>query len=231
MTNILVLIPTRSEVSEVTMKSIRDQTVGNLSILVITKKMSLNIPVGIRVARTINSFADDDFSSWWIMLKNNDYILRTDDDAYLPPNFLEENLKLNADVVGSSGYGQLIKTKPFMFCLNGRFPEVIAEDSYIFYYFKYLGLKACGYKVRPEKLKRKKHNLQYWLNVGGERYRIGYLPHMVILSFRDSISGFNVGFNAFYIFLGYILSSIKRLKKYPFNKMVSKLQLFRLVKQ
>lgn len=221
---ILVLIPSVRGVSDGTWKSINSQSIGVSRIVVSDKIFPSYLSVGERASKSINE------SIKYVDLKCYDYILRTDDDAYLPSNFLEENLKLNADVVGSSGYGQLIKMEPFMFYFNGRFPEVTAEDSYIFYYFQYLGLKAYKYKVRPEKLKRKKHNLKYWLNVGEERYRIGYLPHMVILSFRDSISGFKVGFNVGYIFLGYLLAFIKGLQKYPFSGMVTKLQLLRLVK-
>lgn len=218
---ILVIIPSLRGVSKETLDSIQQQTITVMKIIVSNKKYSSRLSVGERVAKACN------YTLSRVDLTQYDYILRTDDDAYLPNKFLEKNLELNADVVGSSGYGQLIKVKPFLFYFKGKFPVVGAEDSYIFHMFNHLGLKASKYNIRPRKLHKKKHNKKYWMRVGEERYKIGYLPHIVLFTFRDSISGYKVGYKVIYIVLGYFTSFTKRMRKYPFNKTTQKLQILR----
>lgn len=218
---ILVLIPSRRGVSVTTLKSVRAQTVPVSKIVIADKIFPANIPVGKRVAMALNSVLPT------LDLSDFDYILRTDDDAILAKDFIEENLKTGADIIGSSGYGQLIKVEPFLKHFKD-FPIVVAEDSYVYYAFMDMGLKVSGYAVRPKKIRKKKHSKSYWINGGMERYRTGYMLYNILISFREPLSGFTVGLESIYIIIGYLMGFFGQIEKHSFSQMVRTYQMKRL---
>lgn len=237
---ILVLIPTLNDDPLDTLKSLMEQTIKPSRILIavgskvlyqkLIMRQNMNSvelhyikpdtqePLGVRVAKALNFLLSK------ISLKDYDYLLRVDADTVLPPRFIEENLKANADCVGKAGYAMLLKMECFLKFFGGRFAEVSAEDSYI-------GLKllsmGCNVKpwVLPPKLKRRSgahHSWRYYFIRGVEMYKLGYEPIHVIDALRRDVR------NVFAL-MGYMIAILKREKRYDIASWVFKAQLKRLI--
>ena len=159
-----------------------------------------------------------------VRLEDFDYIVRVDADTVLPPNYIEENLKDKPDLCGKAGYGLIVKVKPFLKLLNGRFHPK-SDDSYIRYKFRMKGLKVTDWKVKPV-VKRKsggKHGLKYFLYRGFNMYRLGYEPLHVLGSFRWEPRNFLTVF-------GYLLALLKRERRFDVAPFVWKQQINKLRK-
>jgi len=243
MIKIVAVIPTLGDDPAVTIRSLIAQTVPIERILVavgsknlynslmsrsrclpskvkfVYVKPSSAVCIGKRIAKALNVVLG------LVDLGSFDYLLRVDADVVLPEFFVEENLKLNADVVGSAGYALLVKVKPFLRILRGRFKEVCAEDSYLSYSFLYNGYAVESWRVKPKLLRKsgKPHSWKYFYIRGIEMYKIGYEPLHVIASLRYELR------NAFAV-LGYISSLLSRSQKYPFARCVFKKQLEKVTK-
>jgi len=144
---ILAVIPTLDDDPTDTIKSLLRQTVKVSKIIVavgssklyrnlisrysdnvaefVYVKPNFSDPLGKRVAVALNRALSK------VRLSEYDYLLRVDADTVLPSNFIEENLKVDADYVGKAGYAMLLKMNCFIKFFNGRFFEIGAEDSYI----------------------------------------------------------------------------------------------------
>lgn len=237
---ILAIMPTLTDDPSDTIKSLMKQTIKPLRILVavgsktlyqklnryqnmdaveyIYVKPNFQEPLGVRIAKALNFLLSK------ISLREYDYLLRVDADTILPPRFIEENLKANADYVGKAGYAMLLKVECFLRFFGGRFVEVGAEDSYI-------GLKllsrGCSVKswVLPPKLKRKSgvhHSWRYYLTRGVEMYKLGYEPiHVIEVLRRD--------FRNMFTIIGYVIAALKRVERYDIAPWVFRAQLKRLV--
>ncbi|MEM0075863.1 MAG: glycosyltransferase family A protein [Conexivisphaerales archaeon] len=237
---ILAIIPTLDDDPSETIKSLMNQTVRVSKILVITgtrslykkltsnnssdilqifyDKPNLQYLVGKRIAIGINRALST------VNLNDYDYLVRADADAILPQDFIEENMKLDADYVGKAGYAMLLKMSCFLKVFGGRFAEVGVEDSYI-------GLKLLsqGYSVRtwalPPRLKRKSgihHTWRYYFTRGIEVYRIGYEPIHVTEFLRNGIKNI-------FTLLAYYISIIKRTERYDIAGWVFREQWRRIV--
>jgi len=99
---------------------------------------NLHEPLGKRIVIALNHALSK------ACLEDYDYLLRVDADVMLPKRFIEENLKVKADCVGTAGYAVLLKMNCFIKVFNGQFPEVAVEDTYIA-----LKLLSLGYSVKP----------------------------------------------------------------------------------
>jgi len=237
---ILAVIPTLDDDPTDTIKSLLRQTVKVSKIVVAVGSLNLyrklisrysnsvaefvyvkpnfRDPLGKRVAVALN------YALSKVRLSEYDYLLRVDADTVLPSNFIEENLKVDADYVGKAGYAMLLKMNCFIKFFNGRFFEVGAEDSYI-------GLKLLsqGCSVRswviPPKLKRKSgthHSWRYYFVRGMEMYKLGYEPLHVVEVVRHD-------FRNVFTIVGYAMAAFKRLKHYDISNWVFRAQLRRLI--
>jgi hypothetical protein len=137
------------------------------------------------------------------------YILRVDGDTILPKNFVEESLKLNADLVGCGGYAQLLKTSTFKELFDNVYPVDFAEDTVLTEaVIRSPNHSYSKYVVKPITPAPKKYPLSSWIKNGEFRYRIGmpFLP--TCLSFRDRRSSTLVGFNSVLIIMGFLRAKI-----------------------
>jgi len=215
----VVVIPTRETVRTALLKSVRNQTLPPALILVADKKFSLEMPLGERIGKAINLELSK------VGLEKFDYLVRFDDDLTpLPSDFMEQNLKLDADLIGDRfGHAQIIKVKPFLKYLGGKWPEVQAEDSYIIMTFRVHGLKISPHRIEAERSYRK-HDRRYYLENGKARYRFGNRFLRLFLSFRDKIGGEYVFFNFVYVIAGYLLALLSRTEKHWFAEHARKAQ-------
>ncbi|MCD6530481.1 glycosyltransferase family 2 protein [Candidatus Bathyarchaeota archaeon] len=174
--------------------------------------------LGLRVAKALN------YALKKVKVEDYDYILRVDADIKLPPDFIEKNLEIDAEIVGKAGYAMLIKTKSFLKIFNGRFPEVPAEDSFLNLSLMSRKRKVEDWRTPPILLKqsRKKHSWRYYFHRGEAMYKLGYEP--IHVAERARTYGL---MNAFTV-LGYFISVIKRKEKYEISRWVFKTQLKRL---
>lgn len=156
-------------------------------------------------------------------LNRYDYILRVDGDVVLPPNFVEENLRQDADVVGTCSYAMLIRIPPFLRAMGGRlYPE--NDDAYL-----RAKLQSCGYRIAQLKVKpiviRKPGTHQgprYFTVRGREQYRLGYEPVHTLLTIREGNPR-----NLLLLF-GYVAAWLQKEPKYDVAGYVRSYQIHRL---
>jgi len=235
---ILLVIPTLKDNPTEAVESVQCQTVPVSKIIVVVgsrqlcnelanelakcadiifSKPSMKEPLGLRVAKALNIALSR------VRIEEYDYILRVDADIRLPKKFIEENIKLDADIVGKAGYAMLIKNKTFLQIFKGQFPEVASEDSYINYKLWSLGKKVEDWKVYPKLLPQsvRKHFWRQKFHSGMEAYRIGYEPIHVVARLRSDPAK-----NVFFC-LGYTCALLRCLRKYEFAAKVFKFQIKR----
>lgn len=187
-------------------------------LVILPKKVpGKNVPA--KVSRVLNEGLQH------IKLENFDYILRVDGEVILPSNFLEEALKEEPDLYGGAGYAMLIKVKPFLQIMKGKFhPE--SDDSYTCYKFMRSGCNFIRkYKVRPILLRKpgRHHGIKYYVTRGEIMYKVGYEPLHVLASFYWDL------WNIFAVF-GYFIALLKREKKFDVAKFVWNKQVRRLLR-
>ena len=131
-----------------------------------------------RISNVLNRF----FGT--VDLEQYDYLLRVDSDTVLPPNFLEENLQQNADVVGY-GHAHIIKISAFKEVMNCRFNSV-SDDTYLNFKFMKEGYVWKYWNVKPVMLRRNGclHGVKYYLERGNVMWVNGYCPTHVFGSVR-----------------------------------------------
>ncbi|MFZ7137768.1 MAG: glycosyltransferase [archaeon] len=236
---ILCLIPTLRDDPSKTIDSVFKQTLKVSSIIVIVGSkrlynqiaaLSSNIIeiiyfkpntddyLGKRVARALNVALSH------INLEDYDYILRIDADTMLPPKFIENNIKANADQIGTSGYAMLLKASSFIDVFKGKFTEVGAEDSYIGLHFLRSGCSVKQWICKPNLMRKsgQHHSYRHYYDRGIEMYKLGYEPiHVFETFFHDIRSIFSS--------LGYILAIFKKIERYEISDWVFKTQIRRLI--
>ena len=208
-----------------TIDSVRNQTVKVDKFIIMTEKLDDKLPIGVRQGILINKALK------WINLQDYDWILKIDDDVFLPRNFIEENLKQGGDIIGTGGHALLIKVKSFLSVFD-KYPEVISDDTYLGLKFVCFGYKRSSWKVRaiwlrfknrPIWLRLKKDDWLYHFYRGTCLYRLGYEP---IHLFYDSV---NPRINP-WIISGYFYSFFSRIKRFSFADKVTNRQIRRLVR-
>ena len=174
----------------------------------------MNEFTGMRVAKALN------YALSHVDLTKYDYLLRIDEDTIIPQNFLEESINLKVALVGEAGYAMLIKVPIFTDLLNGKFPVVPAEDSYLIYYLLWKGEKVSSWKVPPIKLSTsmKTHSWRYFYTRGKEMYKLGYEPLHVIKTIMNTFS-----------LLGYMTAALLNEQKYQFSQWLFKKQLSKIL--
>jgi hypothetical protein len=209
---VLCIIPSLpKDLNPLTIQSILNQTYSVEMLVVFPKKV-----VGKTVSQKVSRVLNEGLSH--IKLEDFDYILRVDCDTILPADFLEENLKGEPDLCGDAGHAMLIKVKPFLDVMKGKF-HPLSDDSYTCYKFMKEGCKFVKRRVEPIKTRQMglhhgtsyfakpgHQNILYFYNRGKGMHRLGYEPFHVLGRLRYSI------WNVFAVF-GYFTALIKREKK------------------
>jgi len=170
---IICVIPALpSEVKLSTLRSIFSQTIPVDYTILLTKKVQEKLRFPVKISLVLNEMLKD------LKLENFDYLLRVDTDTVLPDNFIEENLKLDLDVLGW-GCAELVKIDPFLKVMGGQFhPE--HDDGYIHVKMRQVGLKSSqeGYAVKPICIREpgKHHGNNWFFAQGVLDYQYGFDP-------------------------------------------------------
>jgi len=124
--------------------------------------------VGVRVAKAINRALEQ------VNLHLYDYLLKVDADVLMPHDYVERCLSLGADLVGLGPF-MLVRMKPFLRLLGGRWPEVPADDAYVAMRFRAAGLKVAPW---PQRLPVSKTggNWRYYYYRGFTDFEVGFDP-------------------------------------------------------
>jgi len=246
---ILALIPTLNDDPIKTVESILKQSVAVSKIIVIVggkelykKLMSSSLerteyiyvkpdfsqPLGKRVGAAINiALVKGNF-------KEYDYILKVDAEVTLPRDFVEENLREAPDFVGSGGFAMLFKISSFLKVFGGRYPEVMADDTYLSLYLLYKGYTVKRWRRAPDAAVRKKthHSHRHHFNTGTEVYRLGYEPVHVLLILRgilqDVFKG-RIEIARVLPIFGYFSAALRRIERYEFAPWIFRMQVRRLI--
>lgn len=185
--------------------------------------------VGMRVARTMNHALAT------VNLREYDYVLRVDDDVFLPDNFLHANLLGNFDVVGF-GYAQLFRVVPFLKVFGGKYPVALAEDSALLDGFRDAGYKVGKYIVAPVMLKRKRYSIREWVERGRSKHELGHSLFHALFDWKNKRQSTSVGFNSVFVVAGYLLARARKERVirfrngYGWNRMVANYLARRLLK-
>jgi len=159
-----------------------------------------------------------------IKLEHFNYILRCDRDIYLPPNYLEENLKGEPDLVGPSANGMILKVAAFSKAMKGEFNKE-NDDAYTHAKLASLGFKCVRTPKIPRILTRKSgkdYDTRTQLKVGEQLFKLGYEPfHALHLC---------VTIRQIRIFVGYLLALIKRTRKWDVASFMFNYQVRRLLR-
>jgi hypothetical protein len=193
------------------------QTVSGVDLLFVQPDFSKSL--GIRLGKAIN------FALKKIRVDAYDFLLKLDADIVLPTEFLSRNLSVGADLVGQSGFSMLLRVRPFMKLLNGRWPEETAEDTYIAHLYSRHGYTVADLVLSP--LMNREggfcYSWRYQLERGLSMYKLGCEPlHVLAAAAVD----FKLNRRSIFLVFGYALAALKRVETYEFaswnfNKQVS----------
>ena len=166
--SVLAIVVTRDPKDCVeTVESLNNQTLQPKKIIVVSGTRKWSQSTGHIVGVLMNKALKD------VNLDNYDWLLKSDDDIFYPPDFLEVNTNTDYDLMGR-GAGILIKTKPFQEHM-GKWNESDMEDSYPYYVFESKGLRTLISKwVKPAILmKPAGSSLRRRFEAGRDAYRVG----------------------------------------------------------
>jgi hypothetical protein len=201
--------------------SVTNQTLPIQKIVILSQKS--NKP---SIAERVSEVLNEGLSR--IDLTHFDYILRIDGDTVIPSNFLEENLKIDADLCGRAGYAQVIKVSTFLKVMSGKF-NPFSDDSYLSYSFWAKGYKVFNYALPPilsnVHLKRKRSWREETIR-GIQAYILGYEP---IHAVYNSIKQDAIKLRPFYL-IGYLMGLLTKPKKCWFASKVWSYQVNRLLR-
>jgi hypothetical protein len=144
-----------------------------------------------------------------INLSDFDYLLRLDGDTVLGRDFIKNNLAGEPDSVGC-GYAMLIKVKPFLELMGGKFhPQ--SDDTYLNDNFLQHGKTWTQYKELP--LYAALHSgaeTNYYLDKGKLMYILGWTPVHVA---SNVLWLYGRRWRSIFVVGGYLLSWLKRAEK------------------
>ena len=202
---ILAIVVTREDPTR-TLRSLDEQTIRPDLVVVSNHRFS-DPKTGPRVGKSINRTLAE------VPWRDYDYILRLDGDSQVPPDFVEEALKENADLVGSGGSGLLFR-RQVLEAMKGHWPELDGEDSYFVWKARELGFRQSLPKVRGTgRPFGREYDVSRFLSWGFNCYRIGNEPvnflRMALVSARTAKRpGFLLAIPAY---LGCFLIRMRRL--------------------
>lgn len=204
---ILAIIPSIFR-ADATVNSLKSQTLKPQKIIVTSKRFSSPF-LGVRIAKAINA----ELSS--INLENYDFLLRVDDDMILPANFLEENSKIQADIIGAGG---TLMLRISALKRIGGWPEYPTEDSYLLWTAKALNLKLARETIKM--ISTRKQGTHYpdkvMIDYGKETWRLGYIFPLIARNFLRHLRETKDP-RFFGHFYGYIYQALRHdsKRKYP----------------
>jgi hypothetical protein len=181
-----------------TILSVLNQTVPVDMIVLLAKKSDKPTLVE-RISDTLNAGLEH------IKLADFDYILRLDGDTILGKDFIAKNLTGEPDVIGA-GYAHLIKVKPFLEIMKGKY-NPLCDDAYLAAKFRQYG-KNVERRLKEEPISRGKHpfNVKYLVDRGRLMYLFGWTPvHVAASTLWDRGNIFAAG--------SYLISCLARPKK------------------
>jgi hypothetical protein len=159
-----------------------------------------------------------------------DYVFRVDSDTVLAPTFLENILRGNPDLAGNGGYAMLIKVKPFLEFMGGRFNSE-SDDSYLIHKFRAEGLKVRQISDSFLDTRTHKHSKKDQMFIGTIYYKSGYEPFHILLFLlrtkkqRQQVHQVN---SMWLLVLSYFINVIKREPKFDFAKKIWNYQIGRI---
>jgi hypothetical protein len=165
-----------------------------------------------------------------VVISEYDYLFRVDSDTVLAPNFLEKILAGAPDLAGNGGYAMLIKVKPFVQFMGGKFNRE-SDDSYIIYRFQSEGLKVCRINDSFLDTRTHKHRKEDQMFIGTIYYKIGYEPFHILRFLlrtkreRQKVHQVN---SMKLLALSYFINLIKREPKFDFASKIWNYQIGRL---
>ena len=210
-----VMLALPADVNPDVVQCIASQTVPISLTLLLTEQV--NAPTwAARICRILNNGLRH------VNVGDFDYILRVDCDVWLPPDFVEGNLRDRPDVCGL-GAAMLIKTSSFQQVMGGRF-DPHSDDAAIHYEFQRHGLTAVSYTVNPQlrRLPGATHRLTYWVEQGHVYYQLGFEPFHVLAKLR-------LGWRHALSVVGYVHAILNREPRCRCAKYVRFHQLRRLI--
>jgi hypothetical protein len=161
-----------------------------------------------------------------VNLQDYDYLLRVDGDTVLKPNWLKTALESNMDLYGGWGFAMLIRVKPFLELMNGRFNNE-SDDSYIIHRFCREGLKVYAtHKAALLTTRKHKHNKSDQMFCGTIYYKMGYEP-LHALAFLVTNRGFK---DMWLLWTGYLISWLRHERKFDFASRTWNYQVRRLIR-
>jgi hypothetical protein len=171
-------------------------------------------------------------------LSDYDYILRVDCDTWLLPEFLEYHLRGSPDLVGTGGYAMLIKVKPFLELMDGKF-NPISDDSYVLFKFQVSGKKVVKVNDDYVRTRVRAHHKKDQLFTGSIYRKAGFEPfHMAAFLLnklfirrnptRYAVTNAEWKNNMWYFVAGYVIDAIKGETKFDFAPRIWNYQVRRL---
>ncbi|MEM2104444.1 MAG: glycosyltransferase family A protein [Candidatus Bathyarchaeia archaeon] len=176
-------------------------------------KPDMNEHVGVRVGKAINTvLAAYDITKYT-------HIVKIDADVKLPIDYLENCLRTNADVIGLGPF-MMIKIKPFLMLLNGRWPETPGDDAYVCLRFLSQGFKVArwpdGIKVR---VGGAFGDWRYYYLRGIDDFRMGMEPFHETRNVIHLIKSRH-NLLPFFSLIGYLIALVKKEDFYEFAPII-----------
>ena len=195
---------------EETLKSIRSQTVQPAKIVIADKPYPEFKFVGERAGMAVRKVLKNE------PLNKYSHFLRVDGDVFLPPTFIEESVKLGADLVGW-GYAQLMTISSFLELFGGVYPVFFAEDSVLVQKIRYSCKHSFAqYVVKPILPQATKYRREKYVETGKACYMLGFSLFHVMVFFKNRRSRTLVGFNVVYVVAGWLLFFVRHAPKFDF---------------
>jgi len=177
-----------------------------------------------------------------ININKYDYLVKLDDDAYLPRDFFEKNLQQPFIALGA-GAAMILNTKYYVRVFGNKWPISALDDFIIMYTIEAIWrakVYAWRYIRKPVLLRNQisKPQLRRWLKMGFEFYKMGFTTtYMILYTLKRIIfipKVLNTKSRMYYVLwhmfqlLGYFIAYIFRMKKYYYSPLISMEQKHRL---
>ena len=157
-----------------------------------------------------------------------DYILKLDDDVYLPKDFIKCHINASKELIGR-GCAVLIKSSTYIELFNHSWPINVLDDFIVIYSietFKRTRVMAWRYIKQPLFLRPEiKVDIRRWLKTGFDYFVLGFHPlYMLFYTLKQIIRpsrGISVFSKFKYIFwrlvllIGYTIAACKLINKRP----------------
>ena len=226
---ILAIIPTKDDRVEITVKSLQNQTVGEITVAVVSSSEEMARKLnnqgvrafhfatnssdcrGVKIAKSLN------FLLRQFDLGTYDYFLRIDADNSLPANFIEANIPLGNEFVHGSASILFLKMKSFLKIMGGKFSARTAlEDVDTGVRLEMAGMKLRASRVKVIELREwgNGSGMRYWIEDGEGSYQIG--RELLHYCFSRTLEMFSYRQpQRFFAMVGFFKAMLTRKEKAP----------------